>query len=610
MLVCGATVACTPYIRMRQISSGEVAVGLSVPEDKLEEQEDVMPVVDSIRRELSDGTILMNAIRDSETGEMVATDVIRASKVTAKFRNVAERGGFVSIGFDVSVPSAMSRSRWKLSVEPIMRMMDDTIALEPVYITGKGYREGQLRGYQRYRRFLESIVTDTMDFVRMGQLEIFVQRNFPRIYAMKQDSSYVSDEVAESIFGVSRTEALRHYTRHWLAKRNRWKEDSKDRMFRKYVKDPIVMEGIRLDTVLVAGEDFIYRYVHTFRSCPGLRKVMVSVCGGMYENGTRFLQLPLSDELTFYVSTLSSLADMRTRYVTEIVERQVNDMTKALIDFRLGSAVIDTALGCNASELERIRRCIDDVVNRKEFVLDSLIVAASCSPEGAYAVNSSLSYRRSESLSRYVSQYVPDSWKERIRLSAVPENWEYFRLLVRNDSVMGTAAIRKIMKITEDLTEPDATERRLASLPQYRYLREKIYPRLRSVSFDFHLHRPDMVKDTVHTTQPDTIYQAGVEALRALDYKLAVQLLRPYDDYNAALAFVSAGYDHSALDVLGRLDDRDSKVCYLKAMVLSRLGQPEEASKYYRLAVLYDPYMEHRANLDPEMSGLKNLLKY
>ena len=94
------------------------------------------------------------------------------------------------------------------------------------------------------------------------------------------------------------------------------------------------------------------------------------------------------------------------------------------------------------------------------------------------------------------------------------------------------------------------------------------------------------------------------QALRDLDYKTAVGILRPYDDYNAALAFVSADYNHSALDVLGRLGDSEPKVCYLKALVLSRLGQEVEAMKYLELSIAYDAHMEHRANLDPEMSIL------
>jgi tetratricopeptide (TPR) repeat protein len=147
-----------------------------------------------------------------------------------------------------------------------------------------------------------------------------------------------------------------------------------------------------------------------------------------------------------------------------------------------------------------------------------------------------------------------------------------------------------------DILEYPAVKKRLDN--------EKIYPKLRSVSFDFHLHRVGMLKDTVHTTELDTVYMAGVEAMKQLDYKRAVTILRPYDDYNAALAFMSADYNHSALDVLGRLDDKDPKVCYLMAMVLIRLEQFEEAKKYFELCLAYDPYMKHRANLDPEMYKL------
>jgi tetratricopeptide (TPR) repeat protein len=186
----------------------------------------------------------------------------------------------------------------------------------------------------------------------------------------------------------------------------------------------------------------------------------------------------------------------------------------------------------------------------------------------------------------------------------LPENWDQLRLLVQNDSVMEKDAIRRILKIMEDLTRPDVVEKRLSTLPQYRYMREKLYPQLRSVAFNFYLHRAGMVKDTVHTTQLDTVYMEGLAAMKDLDYKRAVTILRPYDDYNSSLAFMSAGYNHSALDVMSRLDQSNPKVCYLMALVLSRLEQYKEAMKYFELCLAYDPYMEHRANLDPEMSVL------
>ena len=184
---------------------------ISVPDEKpLDDGEDKDVKIDSIRSDLSDGPIIMNAIRDSETGEMVATDVINASTVIARFRNVAERAGYVSISFDVTVPSEMSSSDWQLKLRPFMRIQEDTVALEPLYITGEWYRKEQLRGYERYREFLASIITDTTDLVRIGQLEIFLQRHYPETYAMKNDTSLISDPVARNLFGVTQADALRH----------------------------------------------------------------------------------------------------------------------------------------------------------------------------------------------------------------------------------------------------------------------------------------------------------------------------------------------------------------------------------------------------------------
>ena len=582
-------------------------MGLSVADEKPVEDEDVEVKVDSIRGTLTDGPIIMNAVRDSETGEMVATDVINASRVTARFRNVAERAGYVSVSFDVTLPQEMAWSAWQLKIKPFLIVQEDTVRLESLYVTGQKYRAAQLRGYERYRQFLNTIVEDSLDLVRIGQLEIFLERNFPETYAMKNDSSFVSDPLAESLFGVTQREAVEHYTMHlkkWLNDRRKLRSEV---MFKKYVKDPIVREGVRLDTVLLSSDgDFVYRYTHTFKSRPRLKKVTVALKGSLYERGRRILELPFPEDLTFYISSLSTLADDTPRYRLLVLERTVYDNTKAFIDFRQGSAVVDTSLSDNASELGRIARCIGDVISRNEYVLDSLVIKASCSPEGAYGLNSRLAFARSESVCRYISDYVPQEWKGLLKTSALPENWEQLIRLVRNDPKISDVSRLHIMELVGSGMDIDAVERRMSRMPEYRYMREKLYPSLRNVSFDFYLHRPDMQKDTVHTTELDTVYMAGLSALKELDYKKAVTLLRPYRDYNSALAYMSADYNHSALEVLEELDDRSAKVCYLKAMVLSRLGQRAEALKYFELSLMYDPYMEHRANLDPEMFLIVN----
>ena len=414
--------------------------------------------------------------------------------------------------------------------------------------------------------------------------------------------------MAENLFGVTQKEALIHYSKHLKWKLNERRKSRKDQMFEKFVKDPIIKEGIRLDTVLTSMDgDFIYRYVHTFRSRPQLKKVTVSLDGRLYEKGECIHEFPFPEDLTFYISSLSGLVDDTPKYRMYVLERVVYDNTKALIDFHQGSAEIDTALSDNASELKRVRKCIDDVVSREEYELDSLVIVASCSPEGTYQSNRKLSAERSESVRKFIRRYVPDEWQGSLKASELPENWQQLERLLVSDTLLESEARARLLNVIRDRKEPDHAERKLSQMKEYRYLREKLYPQLRSVRFDFHMHRTGMLKDTVHTTELDTAYMAGIKAMKELDYKKAVTIFRPYDDYNAALAFMSADYNHSALDVLGRLDDTDPKVCYLKAMVLSRMEQHEEALKYYRLCLAYDPYMRYRANLDPEMHLLVKL---
>lgn len=603
MLFLALFVSCSQYRALEKIRDGQVSLNLAIAQEQVEDTVTESVIIDSIRSSLTDEPLIMKAIKDTETGEMVATDVIRASRVVAKFRNVAERAGYVTVSFDICVPSEMSSSEWQLKVFPFMAIQRDTVALDPVFITGEKYRGRQMRGYEKYQEFLSSIITDPNDFLRMGQLEIFLQRHFPETYAMKSDTSFIAEPMAENLFGVTQRDAFEHYRKDLKWRSNERRKGRVEEMYDKYVKDPILSEGIRLDTVLLSSDgDFIYRYNHVFRSRPMLRKVNVSLEGKMYRDGECFMHLPFPEELTFYISSLSSLTDDRLRYVMHVRQRTVYENTKALIDFAHASSEVDTLLGDNASELARVRQCVEDVYARKEFILDSLVVVASCSPEGSYSLNSRLSADRSRAVKDYISDFVPAEWKDSLKTSVMPENWDQLMRLVENDTVL-SPEVRKdiVVKARRMDGGPDVLEEKLSLMPEYGYLRESLYPKLRSVSFDFHLHRADMVQDTVYTTDLDTVYMDGVQAIRDLDYRKAVTILRPYDDYNSALAFMCADYNHSAMDVLARLDDTDPRVCYLKAMVLSRLEQVDEAVKYFELALAYDPRLEYRANLDPEM---------
>ena len=604
---------------------------------KLRDEEPLLPEMEALRSHRRDTIrvtglngeemFLMNAVQD-EDGEMVAHDVIDAAVVTARFRNVAERHGKVDLEFQIIVPEAMQDSRWQLRFFPDMYVLGDSIRLEPVVITGRDYRKAQLKGYQQYERFLASIVSDTTRFINVWQLELFLQRNIPEVYAFRSDSTEVSDEQFASVYGVTERLAVDHYTNKIAKRWNNRKKSLRDRMYRKYVKVPIVTEGIRLDTVLrdVNG-DFIYNYVQTISTRPKLRKVDIVLSGEVWESDRKVYLMSRSEPLTFYISSLSSFVDGKERYLTRVIERRAQANTACYVDFASGSSEVDISLSNNRDEIGRIRGNLAQLIEDTVYDLDSIVVTASASPEGSERANRALAQRRSESVCRFFEGYirhyrdsldreagfsigedgevVHEVHRPDIRFIARNggENWTMLDALIRKDSTMTDAQKEEYARLRASAVDLDAIEKGLRMQPYYRYLREQVYPRLRTVRFDFHLHRKGMVKDTVHTTELDTTYMLGVQAIRDRDYERAVSYLRTYADYNTAVAYCALDYNASALGILETLEPT-AEVLYMRAVVYTRLGRVQEAVQCYLNSCELNPAYVHRGNLDPEIAAL------
>lgn len=619
---------CGPQGKLERLRRQSLAAQMVIADEK-ELPEIAMggePRRDTMVVEDPDGNavLIMRAVKD-ENGEMVATDVLQAAKVTARFRNVAERSGKVDLNFRIIVPEAMQDREWQLRFYPDLFVAEDSLRLDPILITGEGYRKAQLKGYEHYRRFLDSIAADSTHFVDRFQLEMFLRRNLPDIYRYKTDSTAVSEEEFRSHYGITEQQALAHYTNQLVVRRNRRKVSRKDDMFRKYVKVPIVTEGLRLDTVIVSPDgDILYDYVQSIHVRPSLRKATVLLSGDIFEEDRRIYRVPRTDPLTFYISSISGLSDDAVRYKTVVTERRVQANTACYIDFEQGRAEIRKETGHNREEMARIEGNLRSLLQHRDFDLDSIVVTASCSPEGSFEHNRKLSMRRSESVSDYFEAFLRH-WRDSVRRSSFhiglddtyreeapaeirllsrnnPENWTMLDALVREDGDL-SAKEKEDYERTASVLEPDLREQRLQRLPSYRHIRESLYPRLRTVRFDFHLHRKGLQKDTVHTTVVDTAYMRGLQAIRDREYEQAVTLLRPYKDYNTAVAFCAMDYNASALEVLEPME-RTDKVLYLLAILYSRRGDDRRAVESYLKACRLNPSFVHRGNLDPEIAGL------
>ena len=628
MFVC----ACSVSKKVANLSQNAVSARLQLSND----DEPMLPELDLMKTKARDtiritglngeDLILMNAVKD-DNGEMVAHDVIDAAYVTARFRNVAERHGKIDLEFQVVVPEAMQDTKWQLRFYPDMYILEDSVRLESVIITGNEYRRAQLKGYQQYEKFINSIVSDTTKFINVWQLELFLERNIPEVFAFKNDSTEVSDEKFASVYGVTQQQAVEHYTNQIAKNWNNHKKTLKDRMYRRYVKVPIETEGIRLDTVIQSvNGDFIYNYVQTINTRPKLRKVDIVLSGEVWESDKKLYLMSRSEPLTFYISSLSTFVDGTERYLTKVIERRVEANTACYVDFESGKSEVKEGLSNNAEEISRINGNLAQLIENTVFDLDSIVVTASASPEGDQRMNESLAQKRSESVSRYFDSYIRhyrDSLQREKGFSIDEEgniskeevqnikfiarnggeNWSMLESLIARDTVLTEKQKDEFCELKNTISNLDRLENSMQKLPYYRHLREALYPRLRTVRFDFHLHRKGMVQDTIQTTVLDTTYMLGVQAIRDRDYERAVTYLRTYADYNTAVAYCALDYNASALSILEELD-RTAEVNYMLAVVYTRLGNIQEAVQCYVISCEQNPTYVHRGNLDPEISAL------
>ena len=626
----GAVLSCSTPGKVRTLRESEAAASLRLPKEpsSLPEYMPVQPRRDTLKVRDDDGRelLIMKAVRD-DNGEMVASDVIDAAYVTATFRNVAERHGKIDLEFQVVVPESMQDSKWQLRLYPDMFILGDSLRLDGVIVTGRDYRKAQLRGYQQYEKFLSTIISDSTRFINLRQLEIFLRRNIPALYAMRTDSTEVSDEQFASVYGTTEQEAVEHYTNRTAVRLNERRKARREKMYRRYVKSPIVTEGLRLDTVMRAvNGDFIYNYVQTIATRPQLRKVDIWLSGNIWESDRLVYDVPRSGPLTFYISSISTLVDPRERYLKRVIERRVEANTACYVDFAQGRSEVIETLGNNAGEIGRIKGNLAELMENRTFDLDSIVVTASASPEGQLRANGALAQRRSEAVSRYFDSYIRhyrDSLdaesgflvdeqgtvsrpREHTPIPFISrnggENWTMLDALVERDETLSEAQKEEYRRI-RGTADADRREKALSGTSMYRHLRENLYPRLRTVRFDFHLHRKGMVKDTVHTTELDTLYMSGVQAIRDRDYKRALEILRPYQDYNTAVACCLLDYNASAMAILAPLE-RTPQVDYLLAILFSRRGEDEKAVQHYLDACRKEPSYRHRGNLDPEISAL------
>lgn len=435
----------------------------------------------------------------------------------------------------------------------------------------------------------------------------------------------------ERIASIDSTELVKRFYNTQKIARNEARKAKKDDKFHDLVRFPY-NPAAKLDTMIYAADKVYYLYSEKIPADENTSRLYVYLNGSVVDHMGNNYELPSSDTLTYFVSSMTKFVDETPRYVQRVVTRDAEASTKVNFTFPSGKSRLDRELGNNEQELARVKKLTSELMTDPVYIIDSLTLYAGSSPEGNWAVNEKLSRERAESIRKILVQdfkILYDSLNismavmlddqgnvmtgaaapelpnlpELLKVRWSAENWAKLAALIEKDEKVENRA--KILELILAEKHPDNREYLIRhKYPKdYAYIREKLYPEVRSVDFLFSLHRRGMQKDTLYTTELDREYANGVEFLKKRNYEKALEVLRPYEDVNTAIAYMSLGYDRAAIRILNRENER-AEVRYLQAILEYRLGDEKQAVLCYMRAYELDDQLKHRGNLDPELSTL------
>ena len=485
-----------------------------------------------------------------DRGKRIMSIDLQEVEVVARSKVVVERMGKVTIDFQITVPEQLQGNCLGIVITPWLENNGKTTALEDMVIRGGFYSRVQDRDLWQYDRFRE----------RMTAL----MQNMP-------------DSVRESVLG---------------------------RAYRRIIRFPHT-SGARLDSIVKNKERLIYYYTQDVNTEESGKRLNVTLRGRVQALDGSSYELPASDTIGYTISSMLTFVDTTTRYMVKVIDKFVEVKDRNYIRFKVnGTAIIDT-LGDNRRQLERITGLMDSLLNQNEFYIDSIALCAGASPEGRFSLNDRLSRGRAHALSDYLESRFGRGIDTMLHVRWIAERWSELSGLVAEEDSIGNR--EAIIETIGQMRDPDRTETRIRErYPEdYALMRRKLYPLLRTVDFTYSLRRVGMIKDTVHTLEPDTLYARGLELLKNRRYSKALYYLDEYKDRNSAIALLSLGYDTLAYETLKHLPE-GAENDYLRAVSALRLGKREEADRYYRRAAAAEPRLKYRAKLDPEFAGMFN----
>lgn len=489
---------------------------------------------------------------------------LQGVEVVAKSKTLPERNGMVTISFIVMVPQEYLQSGWRIKVEPSLDNNGDVKALQPVVVTGSEFKYISDR-----KRFYQDKNMKSDIALERRLLE---RRNKRSVHRYKDNKE---------------VDSLKNILSNW----QEW-------------RDGFYAHDWRLDSVIQKKENFEYYYNQEFPSEDMEKKLKLSFVATVEDLDGQSYPLPAGDTLNYFISSMRQFLDRTPRYVRHTIYRKATENASCLVNFPVGSTEVIDTLGTNKEELGRVASKMLEINEGNEFVIDSIILKAGCSPEGGYAANTLLAAGRAASLHSYLAPVLGTNAEavDLVKEKPQAEKWDKLTDLIKEKDLPNKDAILEVIRTTED---PDQREFKIREeYPEdYEIIRNDLYPMLRAVDFVFYLSRRGMVEDVVYTNVIDTAYANALKLMDRRKYKEALPKLLEYQDWNTAICYMSLGYNETAIKIFEQQiqsADRD----YMLAILYSRVGEIEKAVETFMSCCKEDESKIDRGELDPEISRL------
>lgn len=177
--------------------------------------------------------------------------------------------------------------------------------------------------------------------------------------------------------------------------------------------------------------------------------------------------------------------------IVQYVKKEVEKKEEGFAYFRypVNGYSIDPELFNNLEQLQTMTGLIRKVMSDTSAKVNRIVITGICSPDGPWEFNENLAKKRAENIRNYLVNHKHID-NDLLDVKYIAEDWGGLQKLIENSDLIDK---RKALKIIDKVSNPEQRETALRKLPDFTYIKENLYPKLRKVSYEIYYTVKEMI---------------------------------------------------------------------------------------------------------------------